>query len=146
VIVVELSRYLFLAGALPLIFLGVVHALLTPLTPDQPKPLSPRDADYRRSMSEQKPLLTRRTNLWLLWVGFNLSHSVGVLLFGIVVLLAGRSTAAFQVNGPFLPFAVVVSATYVAIGLRFWYRAPVIGIAISGICFIASSVFRILAG
>jgi hypothetical protein len=143
----ELSRYLFLLGALPFVVLGIAHALATPLTPEESKGLSPRDLAYRQSMTEQTVLLTRRTNLWLAWVGFNLSHSLGAVLFGVVVLLAGWSPAAFGTNWPsFVPLAIVVSGVYLAIGLRFWFRTPIIGIIISSVCFVLSGVLRLLAG
>lgn len=143
----ELSRYVFLLGALPFVVLGIVHVLATPLTPDESKGLSPRDRAYRQSMTEQTVLLTRRTNLWLVWVGFNLSHSLGVVLFGVVVLLVGRSPAAFGSNGPvFVPLAIVVSGVYLAIGLRYWFRTPVIGIIISSVCFVLAGVLGLLAG
>ena len=143
---VELSRYLFLAGALPYIVLGIIHALITPLTPEQAKGLSPRDPEYRRGMTQQTVFLTRRINLWEGWVSFNLSHSLGLVLFGVMVLLAGRSAAAFEANASFVPFAVVVSAAYLAIGLRYWFRTPILGASITGVCFIASWVLRMLAG
>lgn len=143
----ELSRYLFLLGALPFVVLGIAHVFATPLTPDESKGLSPRDLAYRRSMGEQTVLLTRRTNLWLVWVGFNLSHSLGVVLFGVVVLLVGRSPAAFGANWPvFVPLAIVVSAVYLAIGVRYWFRTPIIGIVASSVCFVVSGVLRLLAG
>lgn len=56
----ELSRYLFLLGAWPFLFLGAAHALATPRTPEESKGLSPRDPEYRRSMVGQTVLLTRR--------------------------------------------------------------------------------------
>jgi hypothetical protein len=141
----ELSRYLFLAGALPFIFLGTMHALVTPLSPEEAKGLSPRDPDYRQGMSRQTVLLTRRVNMWSGWVGFNLSHSLGAVLFGVAVLLAGRSAVAFEANRPFVPFAVAVSAVYLVIGLRYWFRTPVIGICVAGSCFVASWLVRALA-
>jgi hypothetical protein len=143
----ELSRYLFLLGALPFLFLGVAHALATPMTPEESKGLSPRDPDYRRGMPGQTLLLTRRTNLWLTWVGFNLSHSLGAVLFGAVVLLVARSPATFAANWPaFVPLAIAVSGAYLAIGLRFWFRTPNVGILISSVCFVSSGVLRLLAG
>ncbi len=142
----DLSRYLFLAGALPFIVLGAIHAIETPTRPEQAKGLSPRDPEYRQGMSQQTLQLTRRTNLWLTWVGFNLSHSLGAVLFGGAVLLAGRSTAAFQANGPFVPFAVLVSAAYLAIGALYWFRTPIVGIALSLACFVASWLLRMRAG
>jgi hypothetical protein len=144
--VAELSRYLFLLGALPFVLLGIAHALATPLTPDETKGLSPRDPAYRQGMSEQTLLLTRRTNLWLTWVGFNLSHSLGAVLFGVVVLLIGRSAEAFRAGAPaFVPLAVVVSGIYLAIGLRYWFRTPIAGIVVSNVCFVASWAVRVLA-
>jgi len=144
--VADLSRYLFLLGALPFIVLGTAHALATPLTPDESKGLSPRDLAYRQSMTEHTMLLTRRTNLWLAWVGFNLSHSLGVVLFGVVVLLVGRSAATFGANWQvFVPLAIVVSGVYVAIGLCCWFRTPIIGSLISSVCFVLSGVVRLVA-
>jgi hypothetical protein len=140
----ELSRYLFLAGALPFIVLGIAHALATPTSPEQARGLSPRDPEYRRGMSQQTVLLTRRVTMWSGWVGFNLSHSLGAVLFGVAVLLAGRSAAAFQANWPFVPFAVVVSAVFLAIGLRYWFRTPIIGICLACSCFLASWVVGML--
>ena len=143
----ELSRYLFLAGAVPFLVLGIAHALATPLEPGQAKGLAPRDPAYGQSMAQQTIRLTRRTNLWLAWVGFNLSHSLGAVLFGVVVLLAGGTAEAFRANAAlFVPFAVVVSALYLAIGLRCWFRTPIVGIAVATACFVASWTLRMLPG
>lgn len=143
----ELARYVFLLGALPFLILGIAHALATPLTPEESKGLSPRDPEYRQGMVEQTVLMTRRTNLWLTWVGFNLSHSLGAVLLGVVVLLVGRSPATFTANWPaFVPLAIVVSGAYLAIALRYWFRTPMIGILISCVCFVSSGVLCFLAG
>jgi len=143
----ELSRYLFLLGALPFVVLGIAHALATPLTVEESKGLSPRDLAFRQSMAEQTVLLTRRTNLWLTWVGFNLSHSLGAVLFGVVVLLVGRSPATFAANWPaFVPLAIVVSGAYLVIGLRYWFRTPIVGVIVSSVCFVSSGALCLLAG
>jgi hypothetical protein len=135
----EVSRYLFLAGALPFILLGLAHVAATPRTPNQAKGLSPRDPALRDAMSRDSLLLTRRTTLWLAWVGFNLSHSLGAVLFGSVIMLIGRSPASFQAQGSvFLPLAVLVSGAYLVLGLRYWFRTPILGIALSSVCFWAS--------
>lgn len=137
----EISRYFFLAGALPFVVLGSAHALATPRTSDELKGLSPRDPALREAMTRETVLLTRRTTLWLTWVGFNFSHSLGAVLFGIVILLIGRNPAAFQAQGPlFLPFAVLVSGLYLWLGIRYWFRTPIAGIALSFGCFVISWV------
>jgi hypothetical protein len=140
-LVAELSRLLLLAGAAPFLVLGLVHALATPRTPAQAKGLSPRDPALREAMARDTILLTRRTNMWLAWVGFNLSHSLGAVLFGVVVVLIGRNQATFEAQGPvFLPLATLVSGTYLVLGIRYWFRAPIVGITLSVLCFVASWV------
>jgi len=143
----ELSRLLFLAGALPFVVLGLAHAMATPRTPTQAKGLSPRDPALREAMVRDTVLMTRRVNMWLAWVGFNLSHSLGAVLFGVVVVLIGRSQATFEAQGAvFLPLATLVSATYLVLGIRYWFRAPIVGITLSALCFVASWALFLTAG
>jgi hypothetical protein len=68
----ELSRYLFLGGALPFLLLGGAHALHTPRKPSDRKGLSPWDPTMAESMARTRVLLTGRTDMWGGWVGFNL--------------------------------------------------------------------------
>ncbi len=128
----ELSRYLFLAGAVPFLLLGTAHALHTPRRRDERKGLSPSDLALAESMARSRVLLTGRTDMWRAWVGFNLSHSLGAVVFGVLVVLLGRTPASFAYNAAvFLPLAVVVSIAYLSLGVAYWFRTPVIGIALS---------------
>lgn len=138
-VVGELSRYLFLAGALPYLVLGTAHAIVTPRRIDDAKGLSPRDPATRAAMERETLLLTRRTTLWLTWVGFNYSHSLGAVLLGVVVVLIGRSAESFESQGPlFVPLALVVSTFYLALGLRYWFRTPIAGISLATASFALS--------
>ena len=143
----ELSRYLFLIGAVPFIVLGLAHALATPQTPAVTKGLSPRDPAVRGAMARDSILLTRRTTVWLAWVGFNMSHSLGAILFGVVVVLIGRSSASFEAQANvFLPLALLVSAIYLVLAVRYWFRTPVIGISLASVCFLVSWLLFARAG
>ena len=142
----ELSRYLFLSGALPFLLLGVAHAMHTPRQPDERKGLSPTDPSLAESMARSGIRLTGRTDMWRAWVGFNLSHSLGAVLFGVLVVLVGRTSASFEYNAAlFLPLAVVVSIAYLSLGVSYWFRTPIIGILISSACFVLSWLVRLLA-
>jgi hypothetical protein len=145
--VVELSRNLFLAGAIPFIVLGVAHALATPLVPEARKGLSPSDPELSLSMLKTTVRLTRRTNMWLGWVGFNLSHGLGAVAFGSFVLLVGRTSSSFaEQASACLPLAVAVSGAYLWLALRYWFRTPIIGCAVSLGCFAASWLSFALSG
>jgi hypothetical protein len=137
----ELSRYLFMAGALPFIVLGVAHVAGTPQVPADAKGLSPRDPAVREAMVRDTILLTHRTTVWLAWVGFNLSHSLGVILFGVVALLIGRNLDSFEAQATvFLPLTVAVSGVYLVLAARYWFKTPFIWIAFSSVCFLVSWV------
>ena len=132
----EISRWLFLAGALPFLFLGVAHALATPLAQSDRKGLAPRDPTLPGAMATSTVLLTRRTDMWLAWVGFNLSHSLGAITFGLFVLVVGRSPESFAGQAALcVPLAAAVAAVYVAIGMKYWFRTPIAGCALSLVCF-----------
>lgn len=142
----ELSRYLFLAGSLPFLVLGLAHVVATPLVPGRPRGLSPADPRLAEEMTRTALRLTRRTDIWKAWVGFNLSHSLGLLLLGIVVLLVGRTEAVFQREGPtFAPLALVVAAVYLVLGLKYWFRTPIAGCAAGAALFLASWLLLLLA-
>ena len=139
----DLARYLFLAGAVPYLLLGTLHAYHTPQRPTDRRGLSPADPDLSQAMTRTRMLLTPHTDLWLAWVGFNLSHSLGVVLFGLAVLLIGRSSSSFDSQAAvFLPFAVAVSGAYVALAVRYWFRIPLAGCLLSFACFVAAWALR----
>jgi hypothetical protein len=46
--------------------------------------LAPRDPALQVSMSRISPVLTKETTMWRCWMGFNASHSMGLILFGLI--------------------------------------------------------------
>ena len=141
----ELSRSLYLAGALPFFVLGIAHAFATPRAPADVKGLSPSDPQLAEAMTRSGLRLTRRTDMWRAWVGFNLSHSLGVLVFAASVILTGRSRSAFEAQADlFLPFAVVVAAVYLWLARRYWFRTPLLGCALSLVLFLASWITHVM--
>ena len=143
----ELSRYLFLAGGLPFLLLGAAHAFATPRRTDERRGLSPVDAQLAASMARTRVLLTGRTDVWSAWVGFNLSHSLGAILFGTVVLLVARTPESFAADAAvFAPLAVVVSLVYLVLAAKYWFRTPIAGCACSAGLFSAAWALWLLAG
>jgi hypothetical protein len=134
-----MTRYLFLAGALPYLILGTAHAFATPLRPGDARGLSPRDPELAGRMAQSAVRITRRTNLWLAWVGFNLSHSLGVVLFGLFVVAIGRSDESFAAQAALcVPLATVVAAAYLYLATQYWFRTPILGCAFALLAFAGS--------
>ena len=141
----ELSRYLYLAGALPFLVLGLAHAIATPRAPADVKGLSPSDPQLAEAMTRSGLRLTRRTDMWRAWVGFNLSHSLGVVVFATFVFVTGRSTPVFEHEAHIgIPFALVVATGYLWLARQYWFRTPFIGCFVAAFLFLAAWVTRIM--
>jgi hypothetical protein len=137
----HVARYLYLAGAVPFLVLGPLHVLATPLAPGDRKGLSPADPALAEAMRASRPLITRRTDLWACWVGFNLSHGLGVIALAAFVLATGITPAGFAaVSRVCVPLAVLASVAYLAISARYWFRTPTVGCALALACFVAAWV------
>jgi hypothetical protein len=141
----ELSRSLYLAGALPFFVLGIAHALATPRAPADVKGLSPSDPQLAEAMTRSGLRLTRRTDMWRAWVGFNLSHSLGVVVFAAFVFVTGRSAPAFAAEAHIsIPFALVVAAVYLWLARLYWFRTPFLGCLLSVVLFLAAWITRMM--
>src|SRR5688572_28639909 len=78
--------------------IGAAHLFLTFFT----RKLDPSDPGLRTRMREVPLILIQRTDIWRCWVGFNVSHSIALMLFGVIYgfLVAAHSEILF--NSPFL--------------------------------------------
>jgi len=132
----ELARWSFLLGALPFLLLGMAHLRHTPMAPSDQKGLSPRDPALAEAMTKSSPRLTSATDIWRAWVGFNISHSAGAILIALFVLIIGRDATSFAGQAKLVvPLSFVTALAYLWMAVRFWFRIPLIGVAISTVCF-----------
>ncbi len=127
------------------LLLGILHVWHTPQRPDDGKRLAPADPGVADSMARSRLLLTRGTDVWRAWVGFNLSHSLGLFLLALTVVLAGRTAGSFEYNAEvFIPLAIVVSLAYLGLSLHYWFRAPSILVGVATFLFSLAWVLRAL--
>jgi hypothetical protein len=79
--------------------------------------------------------------MWSWWLGFNLSHGLGVFVFGLLCLLIATYDFSLieRIDG-IRPLTIAVPAVYLAVALRFWFYGPVIITATSTACFTVAAV------
>ena len=77
------AQTLYLLGSLPLVLLGSVHLVFTLRDHKKPQHIVPRSVEMIQDMKAEPLLLTRETTMWRAWIGFNISHSIAVLLVGV---------------------------------------------------------------
>lgn len=115
--------------------LGTLHLVYT----FQGRMLSPRDAELQARMASVSPVITRRTTMWKAWVGFNASHSLGAMLFGLIYGYLALVHPAFLFNSAFLlVLGLALPATYVFLGFRYWFRTPLAGILLALVLYAAA--------
>jgi hypothetical protein len=128
-------RILMVLSASIIFTLGVVHLVYTFWGPK----LTPREPALQTSMSQISPVISKETTMWRCWVGFNASHSMGLILFGLVFgyLALAHDQLLFQslflrvVGLAMLGGVVVLAKVY-------WFSAPFTGVSISLACYVAS--------
>ena len=86
----RIARFLLEVGGGIFVLLGLLHALYTFLDIRRPRRLVPQDPAVALGMTTTPLRLSRGgTTMWRAWVGFNFSHGVGVVLFGVLCTGAG---------------------------------------------------------
>ena len=129
---------LLILGGGVFVVLGSFHAAYTLLDLRNPQWLVPSDPAVARAMANSALRLSGgRTDVWRAWVGFNFSHSLGVLLVGALGIWAGCRIKVAPV-AIFMPGLTLIGCIYLVLALRYWFRGPAIGVAIGTACFAAA--------
>ena len=136
-----MARILILLAASIFLFLGGLHGLVTLRDLQRPRAFTPNDPALREAMQRSGIRFHPRINLWKAWLGFNLTHSLGIVLFGAAFFYVGLfAPQAFAASPLLQAVAVVTSALYLAISLGFFFSTPAIGAAVGLLCFLAAAV------
>jgi hypothetical protein len=140
-----IAQALIIAGASIFLILGVLHGALTLQDLRHPRTFTPPDISLRQSMQESSIAIHPQTNLWKAWLGFNLSHSLGLVVFGGALLAIGLFYFPLFAQIFWLQSAALsIAAAYLILSLNFWFSRPVIASGIALVCFaIASGLLNV---
>jgi hypothetical protein len=128
---------LMTVSTLVLLTLGVLHLIYTFSGPK----LMPRDPALQARMNEVPLVITRQTTMWRAWIGFNASHSMGAILFGLVYGFLANAHPQLLFNSPFLlAVGVVMLGGLAVLAKLYWFRIPFAGVVISLACYVLSIV------
>jgi hypothetical protein len=129
------AKILMVLSASIIFTLGVVHLVYTFSGPN----LTPRDPALQVSMSQISPVITKETTMWRCWVGFNASHSMGLILFGLVFGFLALAHGQLLYQSPFLlVVGLAMLVGFVLLSKVYFFSAPLRGIGISLACYVAS--------
>ncbi|MFI6681572.1 hypothetical protein [Kribbella sp. NPDC050470] len=131
-----MSGALVAVAAIIVALLGGAHLTLLYASPK----LSPDD-DLGKRLSVSVVPLSDATNLLRLWVGFNASHALGALVFGLTYSYLALVHDEMVSESPYL---IVVGAAYLLAMLlasvRYWFSVPSTGLALATLLYLVGAV------
>ena len=130
-----MEQLLIITGASIYGLLGFAHLLFTFFT----NKFDAFNSDVTESMKGTTPVLTKETTMWEAWVGFNASHSLGAILIAAVYIpLAAFNMDVISENIYYSILLVIISLAYLGLAHRYWFKVPLLGIAVATACFLGS--------
>lgn len=142
----------FVAGTIPLIVAGALHALAALRDSVRPTYFTPIDAAVRPALEGTGIRLRRMfpgeksatPSMWRIWLGVNVCLGLGLVSFGLLCLLiVTHDFALVERIDAFRPFLIVVAAAYLAVCLRFFFYGPAMVTGSATACFVVATVLTV---
>jgi hypothetical protein len=132
-----LARILVSASSAILILLGSIHLFYTFFG----NKLLPRDPAVQAAMSATQMVITPETTVWRAWIGFNASHSLCAMLFGLVFGFLALAHPEILFRSVYLQvLGLAVLAAFVVLARLYWFSVPLAGVSIALACFLAGVI------
>ena len=130
----EPESILMTASAGIILFLGLLHLLYT----FRGSKLRPRDSGLIESMKAGSLTITSETTVWKAWIGFNASHGMAAILFGLVYGYLALTQATLLFDSVFLQaVGFLMLAGFVVLARLYWFSVPFAAISLSLVCYVA---------
>jgi hypothetical protein len=129
------ARVLMVLAAGIVFSLGVIHLVYT----FWGSTLAPRDPALQVSMSQISPVISKETTMWRCWMGFNASHSMGLILFGLVFGFLAVAHGQLLFQSPFLlVVGLAMLGGMVVLCKIYFFSGPLLGMGIALASYVAS--------
>lgn len=141
---------LILVGSAIIVLLGVAHTVFTIRSTPDGGPMMPTNDETRAAMSVVGGLGVApelKSTLWKAWIGFNFSHSLGLVVVGLViggpVALSGTVPLG---NVWWLACALVLPGIYLWLSVQYWFSKPTQGIAAAAVLILLGIIGQVAFG
>ena len=135
-----IQQILWIAGSAIFLILGSLHLYYTFFSN---KFLS-RNEKVMEEMKSSHMILTRETTMWKAWIGFNASHSLGIMFIGAVnIILATEYFSIMKNSVTLMGLTILVAVIFMWLAKKYWFHIPFRGVVISLICFITSFILSL---
>jgi hypothetical protein len=136
-----LASALIAASAAIVLLFGSIHLLFT----FNGTKMHPRDPALTALMKSTAPVITRETTVWRATLGFNATHSMGLMLFGLIYgYLALAQPALLWQSGFLLTLGLVTLITYVVLAKLYFFSIPFRGITLATLLYAAGLAAQVV--
>lgn len=127
-----IARGLIAASAAILFLLGSLHLLYTYWGTK----LLPRDARVIEAMQATQLRLTSETTVWRAWIGFNASHSLCAIFFGLVFAYLALQQPELLFRSLYLQLiGLGLLLAFVVLAKLYWFSIPFMGVSLALACY-----------
>jgi hypothetical protein len=134
------SRILIASSAVILLYLGSVHLAYTLLT----HKFNPTEGQLESSMKQVAPRISNEMTMWKAWMGFNVSHSMGLLLFGLIYgYMVVYRWEVLRTSYFLAGTGLLMLVGYVVLARIFWFTAPLIGVSAATLLYVVGFVYAL---
>jgi hypothetical protein len=131
------AKLLMTASAGILLVLGVLHLVYTFWGPN----LTPREPALQAAMSQISPVITRETTMWKAWVGVNATHSMALMLFGLIYGYLALAHGELLFKSPFLLLVgLAMVGGFVILAKVYFFSIPFWSTCVALACYLGSIV------
>lgn len=128
---------LMLASAFIVLALGLLHLAYT----FSGSKLFPRDPGLVDAMKAVPLVITTQTTVWKAWIGFNASHSMAAILFGLVFGYLALIQPDVLFGSLFLRLVGLAMLAGLGVLARvYWFSVPFAGVSLALLCYVGSLV------
>jgi hypothetical protein len=135
----------FVAGTVPFALLGVIHLVLTLSDLRHPRYFKPVDVGLIPALKDtgvavMAPAPEAQT-MWRAWLGANLTHGLGLLVFALLLLVVAVHDYALVSDIPAIqPLTIAVALSYLVIAARFWFLPATAAATVGLTCFVIAAI------
>jgi hypothetical protein len=134
------SRILIGSSAVILLYLGSVHLAYTLLT----HKFNPAEGQLESAMKQVAPRISNEMTMWKAWMGFNVSHSMGLLLFGLIYgYMVVYRWEVLRTSYFLAGTGLLMLVGYVVLARIFWFTAPLIGVSAAALLYVFGFVYAL---
>ena len=130
----DFASLLVTSSAAIFVLLGLMHLAYT----FRGTMLHPREVALMQAMQQAAPRITRQTTMWRAWVGFNASHSLGLILFGMIFGYLALEMPSFLFGSLFLRLlGVLLMLGYVGLARSYFFNTPFRAVVLATALYVA---------